>query len=208
MLVSVNDLCNYMGGLKPRPGMRKVMAEVIAGTQEALENYLNRPVEPVQIREYVVSNSKGFVHLSVYPVHRVLRYGVNVVPGYDELPVNIPPVMTRDPIHDVDDRVLDRAYPQPQSGFSIGPGGLYTYAPNTPVMVEYIGGLNGYTINAIKQAIKRVAAREWAENNVDTVGSRQGVVGETEVGDQRSIGWANDELRALQRHRRRVVRRA
>lgn len=206
MLVSVNNLCRYMGGIEPRDGMREEMADVIAGVQEALELYLNRPVEKVQVREYVLSNSKGFVHLSVSPVHEILRYGVNVVPAVPGTTVLIPPVINR--VVTDEDRSIDLA-PGMINGqkHRIVPGGFYISSPNTPVMVDYVGGYIGYSDNAIKSAIKRVAAREWSINNVDTVGQRQGLPGETEVGDQRSIGWAQDELRSLSRKRRRVVRR-
>jgi len=206
MLVSVGDLRRYMGGIQGEEGHRQTMADIIAGVQESLENYLNRPVEKVQVREYVVSNSKGFVHLSVSPVHEIIRCGVNVVPTTPDQTVIIPPVQDR--LVTDEDRMVDLApkvIKEPR--YRIVPGGLYINTPHTPVMVDYIGGYNGYVDNAMKMAITRVAAREWAVNNVDTAGMREGIAAETEVGDQRSVGWAQDELRALQRKRRRVVRR-
>jgi hypothetical protein len=54
-------------------------------------------------------------------------------------------------------------------------------------------------------AIKRVAAREYAQGHVDTAGLRTGNVEDTEAGDSRNPGWTIGELKAFERDRRRIL---
>lgn len=203
MLVSVGDMRRYMGGLDLSDAQRETMKMIIAGVQESLEAFLNRPVEPVQVRELCEANYNGEAILSVTPVHNILSVqhvanGSNLISH-----VTYPSPMERDVTLETDDRTLDKL-PGAMTNYQIVPGGLKIGFKRT-VIVDYIGGYRGSTENAIKLAIMRVVAREWATNHVNTAGLRQGVTEQTEVGDSRFLGWATDELNALSRYRRRVV---
>jgi hypothetical protein len=202
MLVSVDELRSYMGGLEPPDGMYNELALIISGLQQELENYLNRPVEPIQIRENVISDSKGCLYLGVTPVHKIISYGVNTVYAPEGIVGGLPSPMERDPILDPEARVVDKTNVNPNL---LIPGGMRGLWPNTGYLVEYIGGYNGYATEAVKLALKRVAAREYSTNHVDTQGLRIGLFEQTEVGDQRYLGWAGEELKRLQRLRRRIV---
>jgi hypothetical protein len=191
-----------MGGWEPPDGLYGEVVSIISGLQEELENYLNRPVEPIQIRENVFSDGKGCLYLSVTPVHKIVSYGVNSTFALPGIVGEIPSPMERDPSLLDDSRVIDKSNVDHNL---LLPGGMQGLWPNTGYLVEYIGGYNGYTINSIKLALKRVAAREIATNHVDTSGLRIGITEQTDSGDQRYLGWAGEEFNRLQRYRRRLI---
>ena len=179
------------------------MASVIAGVQETLEAYLNRPVEPVQIREVAVANFQGVLYLSASPVWEVISCGTTV----DTAPLTrtITPVQERSPLLQEDGRLIDKWPTAAGSFYRLVPGGLNVGMPGYAFYVEYIGGYKGYLDEALKLAIKRVAAREWASNHIGGSGNRVGQAEQTEVGDARFLGWSADELKMMQRLRRRLV---
>lgn len=207
MLASVDEFIAYMGGYVPDdPAGQEVMAGILSGTQSALEAYLNRPVELVQVRELAFSGSKGYLYLSVTPVRQILSlsYGSNT--AYDPgTPVMLEPVAREEIILDADAPLFDKAPFQFDPHLQMTRGGISTSRCMSNVVVNYIAGLDGRQYPAIKSAILRVAAREWGRNNVDTAGLRTGQIESTENGDHRSLGWASDELRGLQRYRRRIA---
>lgn len=205
MLVSVIDFRRYMGGMNPLPGQTETIAMILQGVQEQLEVWLNRPVETIQIRENVRSDRQGFLHLSVTPVQRVLSIGVTSASdvAYPEENVVEKYPMVLDPSIPEDSRLVDRS-PRYASNYGREYGGIRVNMPCTWHMVEYIGGYDGTNDHAMKLAILRVAAREYRKNNVSMAGLAEGTVDEVQPGDDRDVGWAANELKQLERHRRRV----
>ena len=205
MLVSVEDMRRYLGGYVPEhPSSEIELANILAGVQQQLETWLNRPVELVQVREIALTDSKGNLYLSVTPVRKLISYGVNV--GTLTVPevIYTPYVRTSDDLIGVDGRMMDKidrrlSLPNFRNGW------FFPGVPNTGYVVEYVGGLDGNGYEDIKLAIKRVAAREYTQGHVGVVGQRQGHSEDVEVGDNRSIGWTTSELQQLQRYRRRIA---
>ena len=205
MLVSVEDLRRYLGGYDPEhPSMLTEMGNILEGVQLQLETWLNRPVELVQVREVALTDSKGNLYLSVTPVRKLISYGVNVASITVPSVTYTPYVRTPDTLIGVDGRMIEKvdyrfSYPTYGNGmFAMG-------IPNTGYVVEYIGGVDGTQHPDLQLAIKRVAAREFTQGQVGTVGQRQGHVEDVEVGDNRTIGWTTTELQQLQRYRRRIA---
>lgn len=200
-LVSRDELIRYMSDISLTDSQKAAVDDSLRGVQGELEIYLNRPVQPVHIREVAMGSCDGSVYLTVTPVHRVLS--VSTYNGaYDQQPVTqLDPV----PMEEVEGiRGLDDAV-----GFGANfrriPGGIYGSYSNQYVLVEYIGGYIGYWDEGLKQAIKRVAAREIESNHDDSVNLRPEGGGQTAASDPRQRGWTQDELRALDRLRRRVM---
>lgn len=198
-----------MGGLDPdQDGShtgRELMASILAGTQEQLEIYLNRPIEYVQIREVVRSNSRGFLYLSVTPVRKIISCGVTTAYPTDLSENFIPPVMERDNLLDEEARLVDKTLEFGNGQPLVVPGGLQIGGGCSNYLVEYIGGYKGYADSAMKLGIMRVAAREYGVNNVSTAGMEVGQIDQTKDGDRRNVGWTTDELVKFQRHRRRII---
>jgi hypothetical protein len=204
MLVSVEELRRYMGGYEPAPGLEIEMVNILTGVQYQLETWLNRPVELVQVRESSRSDGYGNVYLSVTPVRKILSLGLVANEVNIPEPIIEPYVSEADPLIGDDGRTIDKIY----NGLSlptIRPGGFWVPYYNTNHYIEYVAGLDGSKLENIKLAIKRVAAREYAANFVDTAGLRTGRVEDTEVGDNRAAGWTANELNSLQRYRRRIA---
>lgn len=203
MLVQVNELKAYMGGWNDYND--GAISDVLLGVQQELETWLNRPLEYIQIREIVQSDRQGFLYLSVTPVRKVISCGVTTASDLIDVPDNLvePYVMVRDALLDEDARIVDRTTAYTTS-FRPAAGGLWVNAPFTSYLVEYIGGYNYYTDEALKLAIKRVAAREVRRYYVDDASMNLGGLDNTEQGDTRLVGWTKEELTRLERYRRRV----
>lgn len=210
MLVSADELRNAMGGVSWNTAERERAEFVLAGVQEELETYLNRPLEPVQIREAVVSDEAGVAYLSVTPVHKIVS--VNWIGNYHDIgpqspeALFVPSPIDRDPLIGDDGRVIDlvgqsySSFPTPIAGgvFLGGIRGWY--------VIEYVGGWIGASERGLKNSIIRVARRE-VENttNADQLSLRQGNGESATPGDTREIGWTMDELIRWDRLRRRVI---
>lgn len=216
MLVQVDDFLQYLGGIALEAREAEFVERfILPGIQQQLESYLNRPVEPVQVREPRRPDWQGNVLLSVTPVWKVISIDYTgqstQVPG-----TYTPGALTPDSIAD---RVLDLGlypqsgtpYMQPVSSvvnvFNYSP--LYTYSlnPANPpyVWVNYIGGWNGYTEVGLQLAIMRVAARETERMFDDTLSLRAGSAEVTTLSDIRLKGWSPEELMEWDRLRRPVV---
>jgi hypothetical protein len=209
VLVSADELISYMSGVNLTAPQRAEAERTLSGVQQELETYCNRPLELVQIREVVRADWQGMANLSISPVWKIisnysldqLDHGINVFTPY------IPPPMERDPLIDeVTGRPLVDMLTTPNVGEPmIIPGAMVVDLPTAYYVVEYIGGWNGYTINGLKQAIKRVAAREMEGQHDNTLSLRQGNAEAAAPGDSRPKGWTQEELQQFDRYRRRVI---
>ena len=206
-IVSVEELHRYMNKPSWNNDQRISVAETLAGVQQDLENYLNRPLEPVQIRQTVVSDLQGYVNLSITPVLKVISFK-SLDLKWDGsamyTPVEVPPVMERDPLVDVHGRLLERYRPGQGDPFII-PGGADIGSVGVPYLIEYVAGYNGYVNAGLKSAIKRVAAREVRPNNETSVNLRDGQAGALQDPDDRPRGWTDEEQQNWDRLRRRVI---
>lgn len=205
-IVSVAELCRYMANPQWNQSQKVNVANTLAGVQAELEQYLNRPVEPVQIRETVVADSTGHLNLRVSPVLEVLSVSAlgaseNVVATYQGA---LPDVQTRSKLVERNGRVIDAYRGGAYTPFIV-PGGVYIQQPGMAFVIEYVAGHNGYTDEGLKNAIKRVAAREVAGNHDQTVSFRGTTATEAKSPDDRPRGWTEDELVRWDRMRRRVI---
>lgn len=208
MLVTADELTAYMGGVQLTNEERDITESVILpGVQQDLELFLNRPVEPVQVRESLLVDEYGYTVLTVTPVWKIIKVQQSdgaVITGSSY----VPPAMVDDPStnRSVDYSGLGE-YPLPFR-YNVGSWGISAAwgGPATYVIVEYIAGYKGYTDKAIKLAILRVAAREVErqfDNSVTLVG---GSVEAVQDSDSRIKGWTQEELNRFRRIRRRVIR--
>lgn len=208
MLVSLDEFRAYMGGITLTAMEANVATGIISGVQGELENYLNRPVELVQIREIATLNDQGVLYLTVTPVKKILNISRKRQGDVFEDDVYLTPEpMYRDVVLDNDDRLWDKTE-YVRTNYALAPGGVRMSGnAGSQYWVEYVGGLPGNHpgIPAMKRAILTVAARDWSSKSVANAGQRIGQLESTEVGDARFLGWSDDELKRLQRYRRRIV---
>ena len=197
-LVTVDELIEYMSDIRLTQNQRVAAQYVIDGVQQELENYLNRPVEPVLVREVGYADRDGIVNVSVTPVHEVRS-----VERMDVTPTTYEPVI--EPIDpDEFDRVVDYL-PSTANAMTAVPGGIYTGSTGVWFSVVYVGGYKGYVDAALKLAIMRVAARERTNNHDDALSIKTDFAQEPNV-PPIQIGWTQDELKKWDRLRRRVIR--
>jgi hypothetical protein len=206
-IIKLEELTAYMGGITlttPQQGITETV--IIPGVQQELELYLNRPVEPVQVRESTLSDELGWVTLKVTPVYKILgaRYSDgNAI----TISTYYPPALVEDPSTQrrVDYSGLGMAaLPFRFQTAALGLPALF--APNLYIVVDYLAGYFGYTDEALKLAILRVCAREVERQFDDTVGLRSGSAEASGDSDNRRKGWMPEELEQLKRIRRRVIR--
>jgi hypothetical protein len=200
-IVTVEEMRHYLNNMNnPSPAVSENMALVLAGTQQQLEIYLNRPVEPVQVRELVRSDGVGKIYLSVTPVHAI--QSISFATGTDQPIQNpyIPPIFERtDTFRSVD-------YIPSLEGYTYSAGGITADYVDTPYIIDYVAGYYGYTDQAMKLAIMRVASRDIVPQHSDVVNMQTGAIGEVNRKDTRLPGWTDDELKQFRRHRRIVMR--
>lgn len=210
MLVSVDELINYMSESTFSSSQREKATGVLAGVQAELEDYLKRPVELVQIRELLRSDVDGIVNVSVSPVVKVVGFSIArpdqtwTTPPVEGDSPYVPPPMVRDPDLSTEARLIDRVGPSWGSP-EIVAGGIKVNGKNMPYVVEYIGGYDGNLDSSLKTAIMRVAAREMERDTDDTLTLRAGDAEMANESDDRQKGWTEDELKRFDRIRRRVV---
>lgn len=209
MLVSADELIRYMSNANMTADQRADIDATLAGVQQELETYLNRPLELVQVREAVRTDAIGNAYVSVTPIHKVIS--VNIVEvSYGPSPLNqfspyIPPVQERDPLIGNDGTMID-LLTVPNFGDPLTiPGGVHIGFPDAWYAVEYLAGYNGFAIEGLKQDIKRVAAREVAENHIDGLSLRDGNAERAAETDNRVKGWTPEEKAKWDRFRRRVI---
>lgn len=206
-IVSVDELIKYMSNITLTDAQKIDAASTLLGVQNELEVYLNRPIQPLHVREARASDSSGYINLSASPIHKIIKTDM-VETLFQPDPFFTPPVLSpltpQEGIYRVS---LDYAR-QPNFGDPlVVPGGMYIGYPNAWYVVEYIGGYIGYYDEALKQAIKRVAAREVQMNHDDTLSLRDDSATEGRSRDQRDLGWTEYELKKLDRLRRRTISR-
>jgi hypothetical protein len=205
-LVGVTDLVRYMNGINLSDSQRSNVELLLRGTQEDLEDYLNRPVQPMQVREYLVTDAAGYANVRVSPVHKVLHaepLEATQFPFLESAAFESTPLVLDESLEEPA-RVLD-LWGAGAGDYRIVPGGFYVGVPDAWYAVEYIGGYNGYADDKIKVAIMRVVAREVERNNDVTMNLRAGNADKGTESDSRASGWSPPELAAFDRLRRRVI---
>ena len=196
-LVTVADLRKYMSDISLSSKQMDMAQLALDAAQQALETYLGRPVQPVQVREKRRSNSAGDLVLSVTPVHQVLSVRLSSATE-NTIPTDPTPIaLTASDI----DRLWDAA----PTSYNIVPGGVYVGRSRTYYVIEYIGGYNGYADDFLKNQILEVASRTMTVNHDDTLTIKGDMAQEPSGAQQIKKGWTEDELKQFDRLRRRVV---
>lgn len=215
-IVTFDEFWRYEGMPNWNPMQKQNVIDVLKGTQQDLENYLNRPLELLQIREAGQADANGILYTTVAPVRKIIKVESTLgtsfsVPGYGY--TIVPEVMERDALILPDDPrlVQDNLYPvvgDPQ----LVPGGVYVgdyLWGGCPVQdwyaVEYIGGYNGYVDQGVKLAIMQVAARSVDRNHDTTLNLRGGDAQQANSADERPKGWTLEEKQQWDRLKRRVA---
>lgn len=219
MLVSVANLVAYMGNMELTPEQEAEAEEILSGVQGELERYLNRPVEPVHVRESRPVDERGFIVFTVTPVIRI-----NFIKDPEGNDITLPTAVSLPPIAAVPgvDRTWDRVGAGEVSGapyeFFVGYGnwfmppdslGWVIGDPLSPYgrsfYCDYVGGYNGESDDDMVNAIKRVAARECERQFDDTLTIRGASQDAALQSDSRNKGWTTDELKEFSRVRRRIA---
>jgi hypothetical protein len=190
---------------------RDQAAKILAGVQGDLERYINRPIGYVQVREYAMSDPAGYLTLTHTPVVKVISHSATqsdyaAIEYWAYTPV-LP--IVRDPLLGDTGKVID--YTQNNVGSPlIVPGGVYVGLVGAWFFIEYIAGLDpdaSFTASgeSIREAIKRVAARDAGVQFNDGLNLRQGNAETASEKDDRGKGWTEEELKLFDRIRRRTV---
>jgi hypothetical protein len=209
MLVSLDEMMRYMGQTRCTDSQRQAIIEILAGVQSELEVKLNRPVEVIHVRESLLSDSRGLVSPLAAPVWQVYNVTPETLPGlipWYQYEVT-PPALTADSVANRPTLDLLTGGAVNVTFFqNVRQGNQYFAGwPNQWVSMEYIGGYKGYTDEALKMAIKRVAARDIEPILDDNVGRKSTVTETAAASDKRPTGWQPAELANLKRLKRRVA---
>lgn len=196
-LVNTADLTNYMSGITLNAKQLATAQQVLDGTQQELELYLGRPVQPIQVRERRQTNLQGDLVLSVTPVYQVLTLRRINASEFATLPVDDTTPLTSGDV----DRLWDA---MPVSN-QIIPGGVYTGAPGVWFTIEYVGGYNGFADAALKLKIMEVASRTMTVDHDDTLTIKDDIAREPTRAANMQKGWTDDELKRYDRLRRRIA---
>lgn len=197
-VVTVADLRKYMSDISLSSNQQQTAQLVLDGTQQQLEIYLGRPIQPVQIREKRRSDGNGDLSLTVSPIYKVI--------SLRQASASVPATLSTDttPLsEDEASRVVDNL---PEERIIV-PGGVYVGRPFTWYVVEYIGGYNGYVDDALKLAILEVASRTMTVNSDDVLSIKDDIAREPANGPSTQKGWRQEELQMFDRLRRRTVYR-
>ncbi len=197
-LVTVDDLRKYMSDISLTANQQQSAIVVLNGTQQTLEMYLGRPVQPVQVREKRRSDGSGDLPLSVTPVHKIIS-----IRGASSTELTVP-VQDTTPISASQAARLWDAMPL---NSAIIPGGVYVGSAFNWFVVEYIGGYNGYVDDSLKLQILEVASRTMTVNHDDTLSIKDDVARETANAASIEKGWRQEELARFDRLRRRTAYR-
>ena len=208
-IVSVDELKSYMSDITLSESQEAAVEEVLAGIQQDLEDHINRPLQPVQVREYIQTDSLGYANVRVSPVWKVIRRdqmdGMTSFLSYDLTTPYVPPVLERDPLIGEDGTVIDYWGVESWGAPIHVPGGIFIGVPDTWFAIEYVGGALGFMNQKVKLAIMRVAAREVTGLHDNTLSLRQGNAEPAADPDPRPKGWTDEELQRFERMRRRVI---
>ena len=197
-VVNVSDLRKYMSDISLSANQQQSAQLVLDGTQQQLEIYLGRPVQPVQIRERRRSDGNGDLSLTISPIHKIISLRQSSSTAFATLTTDTTPLS-----EDVVSRVVDN---MPEERVIV-PGGIYVGRPFTWYIVEYIGGYNGYVDDALKLAILEVASRTMTVNHDDVLSIKDDIAREPANSPALQKGWKPEELQQFDRLRRRTVYR-
>lgn len=205
-IVSVEELKQYMGNLTLTPVQETHVTEVILpGIQEDLEDYCNRPLEPVIVREGLRSDDRGFLWFRVTPIHSVTAIvrsdGSTVSPT--TVPV-APTLSNPDELRVMDEWGVPDLFGYQLNEFSVGYSGYPLGTGRAYYIATYVAGYNGFLNKGLKLDMLRVAAREVEMQFDDTMSLRGGQTEAASDSDNRVKGWTLDEKIAWDRLRRRV----
>jgi hypothetical protein len=198
-LVNVADLTNYMSNISLNATQTAVAQQVLDGTQQELETYLGRPVQPVQVRERRMANRAGDLVLSVTPVFQVLS--LRRVTSTDFVTLDEPDIT---PLTVTD---VDRLWDAMPVSTMIVPGGVYVGTPGVFWNIEYVGGYNGYQDAALRLKILEVASRTMTVDHDDTLTIKDDIAREPSRAASMEKGWTEEELVRYDRLRRRTALR-
>jgi hypothetical protein len=196
-LVSVDEAISYMNDVSFNASQESVVEMVLSGVQQQLELYLGRPVENVQMREMVAADQSGQVFLSVTPVQQILSVGL-----FDGTPFD-PTEIDRPDMEDVAD--IERSVDRLPSNTMIVPGGIQGLLPYHRYSIEYIGGYQGYTNDAMKIAIIEVAARKLTTHHDDSLSLKDDIANQPAGASMVERNWLPNELDMFHRLKRRVI---
>jgi hypothetical protein len=210
-IVTGNEVVAYMGGLELTSDQMGVIEMIILpGVQQELENYLNRPIQPVHVRESLRPDDTGFLMFRTTPIHQILSVTLSDGSTAGYAPTTPPTMSTIEDYRNYDEWGEPELYGYQLEGvpFGLGFGSIYGY----PIIgsrpfyrVEYIAGYNGYVNEGLKLDICRVAAREVEMQFDDTMSLRGGSAEAASNSDAREKGWTGEELVKWDRLRRRVA---
>lgn len=197
-IVTVADLRKYMSDVSLSANQAQAAQLVLDGTQQQLELYLGRPIQYVQVREKRRSDAAGDLMLSVTPVHKVISLRTFTATALTTFTEDQTPLS-----EDEVDRVWD-AMPE---NYPVVPGGLHVGRAFTWYIVEYIGGYNGFSDDALKLAILEVASRTMTVNHDDVISIKDDIAREPANAASIEKGWRPEEMAMFDRLRRRIAYR-
>ena len=209
MLVTPDDLAKYMD-LRFDNRQQDSAELVLAGIQNEIETYINRPLELFEVtEEYTIPDDYGLVSPYAYfYTTNSTSISTNtlaqvVEPGYS-LRVRNAPVVEIDQVRVKSQYTNTWRTMRAGDNYTKQRWGiiLYRALANDIVEITYTGGLDGEHLPYIKLLILRAAAREM-ENMVDDV------VGIKDLNTRqitiREIGLTDKELQSLKRLKRKMV---
>lgn len=200
-IVDVEEFRTWMGNPTWTAAQLQNAAATLLGVQGELEDYLNRTLSKIQVRETIQTDKAGYLNTRYSPVLKVIG-----ITGVDQTfdpelysRVDLQP-MVLDPMAE---RVMDNSV-SPVGDPLLVPGGIYHGIPDAWYVVEYIAGYTGPT-DSLKKAIMTVAQRGFAQNNDDAINFRGDQAETVRPADNRTPDWTEDELKKFKRLRRRVM---
>lgn len=206
-LVSVDDLMDYMGGLTlTQTQIDHTNNFILPGIQQDLETYLNRPVEPIIVREGLRPDDRVFLWFRVTPIHvvqSVTRSDGSAV-TLETIPL-APTISNPADLRIYDEWGVPELYGYQLSAFSSGYVGYPVMSSAPYYIATYVAGYNGYVNEALMLDIMRVSAREVEMQFDDTLSLRGGQTEAASDSDNRTKGWTQEELMKWDRLRRRVA---
>lgn len=200
-LVDVEEFRVWMGNPTWTAAQSQNAATVLLGVQGELEDYLNRTLSNVHVREVLQTDKRGYLNTRFSPILKVIS-----VTGVDQTfdpelysRVDLEPVIL-DPLAE---RVMDNAV-TPVGDPLIVPGGVYHGVPDSWYVIEYVAGFTG-PVEHVKLGIMRVAQRNFAQNNDDSINFRGDQAEAVRQPGPAEQFWTDEELARFKRLRRRVI---
>lgn len=197
-VVTVAELRKYMSDVSLSANQQNSAQLVLDGTQQQLELYLGRPIQYVQVREKRRSDAAGDLMLSVTPVHKIISLRTFTATELTEFTTDTTPLSEDE---------VDRIWDAMPDNYPVVPGGIHTGRAFTWYIVEYYGGYNGFSDDALKLAILEVASRTMTVNHDDVLSIKDDIAREPANAPSLQKGWRPEELAQFDRLRRRVVYR-